>query len=68
MACSYPKVAISKHFGQPKHQPLIEAQSLIHGKLPHFFVTAVIERFNYKETSHSKALEMNKGNFESVFQ
>ena len=43
--CSYPKVAISKHFSVNKTQTLIEAQSLIEPVNCHFWVGAVIGRF-----------------------
>jgi hypothetical protein len=39
--CSYPKVAISKHFTVNQAQTLIEAQSLIEPLNRHFWVGAV---------------------------
>jgi hypothetical protein len=43
--CSYPKVAISKHFTVNQAQTLIEAQSFIKPLNHHFWVGAVISRF-----------------------
>jgi hypothetical protein len=43
--CSYPKVAISKHFTGNQAQTLIEAQSLIKPLNRHFWVGAVSGSF-----------------------
>jgi len=39
--CSYPKVAISKHFTVNQAQTLIDAQSLIKPQNRHFWVASV---------------------------
>ena len=52
--CSYPKVAISKHFTVNQAQTLIEAQSLIYPLKRHFWVGAVVRSvFFFRLDFHS---------------